>query len=327
MLNLKIFSHKNYHNFLYTPAINELLLKNIKEKYIYEFHHETEIDLEGKCLDKNKINIFFGYFFDNVEILENYKNYNIIWIPLYDGPHILDYYFKLIPKNVKIISYCNGTDYICNKYDSTFFNFDYYYSMYSKYIVKNWNKRILLFSYRGLDNFISLDDFCKLCKLLQVDKVIFRLFPKNHFLRKFKNCECIFDDTVYKHNEIFDIFNECNIYLHTRVNEGIGMYFLEQFSRGCFCMTTNRETMNEYITNNVNGYLFKNKYYGHVTDETANEFIVKVSDKDLEYLSKLDVIEVANNALNTNKIGVENMNKTTYYLTDFIKNDWRNFYV
>lgn len=49
---------------------------------------------------------------------------------------------------------------------------------------------------------------------------------------------------------------QCNVFMAPRLLEGIGMSFLEAMSYGLAVVAPNAPTMNEYITDGVNGYLY-----------------------------------------------------------------------
>jgi len=56
--------------------------------------------------------------------------------------------------------------------------------------------------------------------------------------------------------EYIAVLRKCNLFLAPRLEEGIGMSFLEPMSMGLCVLANNRPTMNEYIYDKVNGVLF-----------------------------------------------------------------------
>ena len=56
--------------------------------------------------------------------------------------------------------------------------------------------------------------------------------------------------------EYIALLRKCNLFLAPRLEEGIGMSFLEPMSMGLCVLANNRATMNEYIYDKVNGVLF-----------------------------------------------------------------------
>ena len=57
-------------------------------------------------------------------------------------------------------------------------------------------------------------------------------------------------------DEYIGALRECNLFLAPRLEEGIGMSFLEPMSMGLCVIANNQPTMNEYIYDGVNGVLF-----------------------------------------------------------------------
>ena len=57
--------------------------------------------------------------------------------------------------------------------------------------------------------------------------------------------------------EYNDLVSKSNIYISPRKYEGIGMSFLEALTRGQCVIAPNYMTMNQYIKDGVNGYLYE----------------------------------------------------------------------
>ena len=53
-----------------------------------------------------------------------------------------------------------------------------------------------------------------------------------------------------------DLVRKCDLYFASRYYEGIGLSFLEAMASGACVIAANRPTMNEYIIDGVNGYLY-----------------------------------------------------------------------
>ncbi len=94
------------------------------------------------------------------------------------------------------------------------------------------------------------------------------------------------------------VLDRANVYFAPRMEEGIGQSFLEAFARGQCVVAPNNGTMNEYILNGYNGYLY-----------------------DIENAEPLDfsqVGKVGQRAFETCKTGYASWIKSTDALVDFI---------
>jgi hypothetical protein len=74
-------------------------------------------------------------------------------------------------------------------------------------------------------------------------------------INKLKCDVILYNKKTIDRDEYMARFRDINIFLCPRYCEGIGLSYLEQGSRGCFLIGHDNFTMNEYITNGVNGCL------------------------------------------------------------------------
>jgi hypothetical protein len=72
----------------------------------------------------------------------------------------------------------------------------------------------------------------------------------------FKKYTITMSDWFYTIEDYFKILNECSIYFAARESEGIGLSFIEALSLGLCVIAPDAPTMNEYITNGINGILY-----------------------------------------------------------------------
>jgi len=111
-------------------------------------------------------------------------------------------------------------------------------------------------------------------------------------------------EKFFKKDEYINMVSRANIYIAPRKYEGIGMSFLEAFARGQCVIAPNYMTMNEYIENGVNGYLY----------ELDNE--KKIDLSNFEFVAK----EGRKRAL----IGYSKWEKKQNELMKFILNDYKH---
>lgn len=213
-------------------------------------------------INKNKFDLLIFW-----QITPNYHDFikikckKVIWVPMFDsaiGINKLEWFFyKNI--NLNIISFCEELSKITN-----FFNFNTLQLKYFPEININnrkKNKKYNIFMWQR-DNKIIWNKIKHKFNLDIINKVIIKndLDPNQKIL---PNQEKIVDDYIHliegwlKKEEYDQIINEVDLYIAPREYEGIGMSFLEPMSKGIPVIAIDKPTMNEYIINNKNGFLFK----------------------------------------------------------------------
>jgi glycosyltransferase involved in cell wall biosynthesis len=108
-----------------------------------------------------------------------------------------------------------------------------------------------------------------------------------------------FSDWFEKKSDFLELIKSKSIYFAPRLTEGIGQSFLEAMSMGKAVVAPDKPTMNEYITNNYNGYLY--------------DF------NNPQKINFRDVKKVQENAYKYMKEGNVTWNKEKIRIIDFIK--------
>lgn len=209
--------------------------------------------------EKYKAVILF-YVITNKQSLKTLKHKNIIFIPMFEA--VKDWNFKnWYPyKNTKIINFCNG---VHKKITKMGFN-----SSYLQYFpkVKEFqpgNTESVFFWQR--QNKININTLKKIFKNNEVKIHIHnaidpgkkQIIPSKQDEKKYAITYSTWFDTREEMNECI---KEKGIYIAPRLEEGIGMSFLEAMAMGKAVIAHRQHTMDEYIENGKTGYLcdFKN---------------------------------------------------------------------
>lgn len=101
-----------------------------------------------------------------------------------------------------------------------------------------------------------------------------------------------------KHSDYLGLLSRFTFYVAPRLREGIGVSFLEAMSQGCVVIAADRPTMNEYIQDGKNGFLY-----------------------DPERPSMLDfsnVLRLSQNAMDSSADGRERWRESEKELIDFV---------
>lgn len=194
--------------------------------------------------------------------LRKFKCKNLIWVPMYDGMQkmkLLDW-IGYLAYNVKIISFSKSLAYLFEKNGFNVLNVQYYFKPKFNKLKCNINQIKIFFWYRT--NTINWELVKTLICKIKIDKIIVKnspdldqtkiIIPENEY--KNNNVQII--DRWLKHEEYLKLLTDSNLFIAPREFEGIGMSFLEAISFGIPVIAPNNPTMNEYITNNINGFLY-----------------------------------------------------------------------
>ncbi len=181
----------------------------------------------------------------------------IIWAPMYDSVKFRWLYWKTISLfPIKIISFSQHLTEWCSKFDLDMYTAQYYMPP-SDYRAPTGNH--FFFWYRGD---VSFDDIKGFINPDQVDRFVYRSNPdptkkalkiSEEDIKKYK--VEIIESSFMPQEDYVKLLNQATIFIAPRKKEGIGMSFIEALSRGQCVIGWNTPTLNEYITDTVDGYL------------------------------------------------------------------------
>lgn len=206
--------------------------------------------------------IFFQLISENM--IRQIKCKNIIFFPMYDESTFYPewYWYMLWKHNIKIISFSKTLhDHIIK------FGMDCLYIQYFIEPVKSVNPDndfSLFFWIRGSDTIFEWNIVKKLIDKTKIDS--FHIHYENKdYSTSTNNCPIEEDKKLFNVTES-DWFNtkeeyiskilSKNIYIAPRKMEGIGLSFIEAMAMGKIIIAVDAPTMNEYIIDGYNGYLF-----------------------------------------------------------------------
>ena len=258
--------------------------------------------------------LVFFQILPKIEDLEMLKCKNIILVPMYDNFKFSKTYWLLISLfNIKVISFSKKISDYLDKYNIKRIDVQYYpLQTNHSNKKKNNNKIRILFWYRGD---IRLIDVLSILKFdgqqIQGITYIENQDPDKpqkedfHSLSKhglYNKITFIKNDYIPK-EEYIQRLRDHDIFISPRKNEGIGMSFLEAMSLGIPVIAYNSPTMNEYIQDNKNGFL-----YDFIKPKTIDFSILEQMKKNLE----LDMIK-----------GLKKWEKQQSEIISFVKTDYR----
>lgn len=245
-------------------------------KEILSIKHELVILLDNPYSDSKKVTVdeinkqdcdavVFWQFIKSPIDIRRIKCKKIIWIPMYDGEIIRK--FKMIrlygykSLDIKIISFSKS---LSNLFIKNGINkdsiLDVQYFPEIKEQTKTKENNVLFWQRREEIDWNVVRNIIGENKINQI--VIKNNLDQNQNIKIEPTKEEIAKYNIKVINkwldkdEYYKMLKENNIFIEPRLYEGIGMGFLDAMSYNLVVISPNAPTMNEYIINGYNGYLY-----------------------------------------------------------------------
>lgn len=232
--------------------------------YLKEFYN-VEVVLDESWMGKPYPDLSFvdeSYlgviFFQNLPekgIMENIKNDNLIFFPMYDGVRH-DFEFWNENRGLKVVNFSTTLHDLLKQWglDSLGVQF---FPQPQEFIP---GKKDGVFFWQRLTR-INIEVVVKLFVNENLKIHIHKAIdPNQEFIKPSeedeKKFQITYSDWFETREEMWDSIKEKGIYIAPREFEGIGMSFLEAMAMGKAVVAVNNPTMNEYIKNGETGYLF-----------------------------------------------------------------------
>jgi glycosyltransferase involved in cell wall biosynthesis len=207
-------------------------------------------------IDNSYLAVIFWQNTPSKEDLNKIKNDNIIFFPMYDAVFKHSYKFWHKCRNMKIVCFSKTLHDKLKRWHLD--------SMYIQYFPETHSfiqgEERELFFWQRLSkiniNVISRmfsEDGLKIHIHRAIDPGQQFVQPNSEQEKKF---QITYSDWFKTREEMWDLIKQKGIYIAPREYEGIGMSFLEAMAMGKAVVAVNNPTMNEYIEDGKNGYLF-----------------------------------------------------------------------
>lgn len=285
-----------------------LLNKHFDIEYIIDESWEHKRKPKLGHLDETYFAVIFWQMISPAYLRE-IKCKNIIFIPMFDQSGLAPRSYWYHYRDLKIISFCKTMGDMLSRLGFDVLNVKYYPEPAQ---VNTKEQPNTCFFWQRINTI----DWPKVKILLEKSRVkrvhIHKAVDPGHkFIKPSAIDEKKYNITYSKwfpdRASYLKVVDENQIYIAPRLQEGIGLSFLEAMARGKIVVAADQPTMNEYIIDGYNGYLF-------------NPYNVKPID-----FSNIDLIK--QNSLLTIKKGHEEWIKSEEAIIDFIeKQNKKNLY-
>lgn len=260
-INLKskkiVYIGHSYHN---KTKSTEFLIEYLKQ--LYDVKVILDESWLGKpapdlsFIDESYLGVIFFQLLPPKEILENIKNDNIIYFPMYDQSGRLGRDFWDDYRGLKIANFSKTFHEKLKKWGFESMYVQYFPEL-NKFIPGNKNEA---FFWQRL-TYVNFNTIAKLFGNHKLKVHIHKAIdPDQQFVAPSREVEkkfhITYSDWFETREEMLDLIKQKGIYVAPREYEGIGMSFLEAMAMGKAVIAVNNPTMNEYIKHGKNGYLF-----------------------------------------------------------------------
>ena len=200
----------------------------------------------------------------SLELLE-IPGARLVWIPMWDNVAqnwSSKEWWASLPKNLRVVAFSSAVERYAREAGLPTLSLRYHKNPV-EFSAARWDKGRTLF-YWNRTGLFGANFIKKLCAVLNIQDLYFRgtidpkITPRAYYELPTKIGKTVvhavsrFDSQA----QYFDLMERCNIYLAPRALEGVGLTFLEAMASGCAVIGYDAPTMNEYITQKIDGYLF-----------------------------------------------------------------------
>ncbi len=264
------------------------------------------------------------------ELLSNSAS-RIIWIPMWDAVRWWrQSHWNSLPKEkVRIVAFSEQIAKRATQAGLKTLRIKYFKDPAS-FAERNWNKRTLL--YWNRTGLLTSEFLKRLCDELKIDRLLFRASLDPSVPEKFAyqlpesfgktTIEQIPFEEQTRENYLQKL-SEANIFIAPRQYEGVGMTFLEALASGCAVFAYDAPTMNEYITSQVDGFLFDPIRGNHVHNSLMRIQARAARLKLVESPSYLQKLSLSQNWDVIRRLPLESVGDTARKNHEYGFNLWR----
>jgi len=255
------------HSFHKKTRSSDFFLEILKEHYEVDLYYDSFWDDE-KVFDFSILNskeydiVLFWQVNYSIQYLDKINCKNIIYIPMYDDVvlnTITPFYWKQF-SHIKFLSFSKTLhDYLSTKGLNSFY---IQYFPEQKKLPKKEKECLSAFFWYRIES-INWEVIKKLIKVDSFETIYIQNNPdpnqkKLDISKKdIEDYNIKFIDWFTNKEEYVKFLATIDVYFTPREYEGIGLSFLEAMSYGKIIVALNKPTMNEYIVNGENGFLYE----------------------------------------------------------------------
>jgi hypothetical protein len=280
--SLLFIDHAFHQKTRSTFFLRDILIPHFE---LTNFWIEPEKDIDYPTLEK--LNQYdYILFFQRIPPPHFLKKVRakIVWVQMYDSANFDPFYWNVLSHlPIKVLSFSKRTSKNCEKYGIDHLTVQYYLNPENYNLTLPTSGSHIFFWYRGSIRFREIEP---LFSPNTIDRFTIRSHPDPRFENESFSPE---DFSQYNINliekeflskeEYLSLLSRANIFIAPRKKEGIGMSFLEALAMGQCVIAHKDGTMDEYIDDGVDGYLFSQEYLRKIDLSQANKIGTRAKEK------------------------------------------------
>lgn len=248
------------HSFHLKTQSDEFFIKLVERHFVveqfYDGSWEGKAEVDLRTIDESYRAVIFWQLISPA-MLKQVKCRNIIFVPMYDQSGSMKEWQWYKYRNFKILCFSSTMQKMLNGLGFNTLGVQYFPEEQKEEDIEpdtcffwqrrneiTWNSVKMLLANSGIRN-------------IHIHKAV---DPTQQFVQPTAEDERLFkieySDWFETKDEYLSAMGKKQIYIAPRMQEGIGFSFLEAMARGQVVVAANQPTMNEYIKDGYNGYLY-----------------------------------------------------------------------
>ncbi|HCS78786.1 TPA: hypothetical protein DIV55_03505 [Patescibacteria group bacterium] len=246
-----------------TRFLSDLLQKHFSLKFIFDDNWKEGRDADVPAFQKHNY-VFFCQVIPNLADLSHLaRQTTVVWFPMYDAiitGRNKQYLWQLSKIPLKTVCFSSTLYQMLQKFGMNCFYLQYYPDPkeftpivdYTSIRVYFWYRRDPI-NWQLVKTLLAKTNIAAITIKNDPDPGNKPLVINSHDIKKYSIRLYSKHLPLVQHRKVI---SQASVYMAPRILEGIGVSFVEALTQGQCVIAPNQPTMNEYIRNNSNGYLY-----------------------------------------------------------------------
>lgn len=213
----------------------------------------------------NSGNFEYVFFFQSILPIEKLKQLtaHLIWAPMFDAAiwYSISFWAQLTELPIKIVSFSKALTTITQRFALDIYEVTFYLNPEQFSVVQRRQRNVFFwqrtnFTFKHVKQLLGDQSINRLILKVDPDPCYEAVYPTTEEIERY-NITLV--KGAMTKEQYMQLLQQSSIFIAPRKYEGIGMSFIEAMTMGVAVIAMNHPTMNEYIFNQHNGYLFNER--------------------------------------------------------------------